>query len=203
MNVLKLCTLKIKNKVKNCWNKLKSGFTLVEILTTVVIMGVLATAAVPIGQLMIIRQQEDILKDSLSSTRKALDEFYKDYQSYPASFIELRGEAPPNFSVCYMREAPPVNPFSGNQYDWTIVVSGITEYNSTYDAATKSYLGRECYETSYYDFAKHNAKVFQNEQTNGQAKCDHPNCVGYWGIWDIKYPRDDRLAINETLYKDW
>ncbi|HOT75990.1 MAG TPA: prepilin-type N-terminal cleavage/methylation domain-containing protein, partial [Candidatus Wallbacteria bacterium] len=33
----------------------RGGFTLIEILTTIVIIGVLATAAVPIGQLMIIR----------------------------------------------------------------------------------------------------------------------------------------------------
>lgn len=186
------------NSAINKLIRIRKGFTLIEILTTVIIIGVLASAAVPIGQLMIIRQQEGILKEALSTTRKALDEFYKDYQSYPASFIELKGEAPPNFTVCYMREAPPVNPFTGSQYDWTIVVSGVTEYN---------YEG--CYETDCYAFIQHNALVFQNEQDanpgnplHGQAKCC-PNCTGYWGIWDIKYPREDRLAINETLYKDW
>lgn len=174
------------------------GFTLIEILTTIVIIGVLATAAVPIGQLMIIRQQEKLLKEVLAETRRALDQFYEHYRSYPASFMELRGLAPPNFTIAYLRDAPPVNPFTGDQYDWTVVVSGVTEYNDF-----------GCYETDCLSLIDHNRKVFQNEaDTNpgnplaGKAKCCDA-CTGYWGIWDIRYPRDDRLAINETLYKDW
>lgn len=180
------------------------GFTLIEILTTIVIIGVLATAAVPIGQLMIIRQQEKLLREALSETRRALDQFYEHYRSYPASFMELRGLAPPNFTIAYLRDAPPVNPFTGDQYDWTVVVSGVTEYNDF-----------GCYETDCLSLIDHNRKVFQNEADvdalgnpnpanplAGKAKCS-ADCTGYWGIWDIRYPRDDRLAINETLYKDW
>lgn len=174
--------------------KTRRGFTLVEILTTVVIVGVLATAAIPIGQLMIIRQQESALKQSLSEVRKALDRFFVDYKTYPASFRELRGDAPPNFNVCYMREAPPLNPFTGDQYDWAVVTTGTTEYNK-----------EGCYETDCSAFMAHNAAVFQNEQSSNGAlvSCGVPGCKGYWGIWDIRYPREDRLAINETLYKDW
>ncbi len=101
MKMLKNAGMSINSAI-NKLIRIRKGFTLIEILTTVIIIGVLASAAVPIGQLMIIRQQEGILKEALSTTRKALDEFYKDYQSYPASFIELKGEAPPNFTVCYM-----------------------------------------------------------------------------------------------------
>lgn len=182
----------------------RGGFTLIEILTTIVIIGVLATAAVPIGQLMIIRQQEKLLKEALSETRRALDQFYEHYKTFPASFMELRGLAPPNFTVSYLRDAPPVNPFTGDQYDWVIVTSGVTEYNDF-----------GCYETGCHEFIDHNRRVFQNEADldpsgnpnpanplAGKAKCCD-SCTGYWGIWDIKYPRDDRLAINETLYKDW
>ena len=176
-----------------------TGFTLIEIMTTMIIVGVLATAAVPIGQMMIIRQQEAILKQSLNDTRKALDRFYKDYGSYPMSFRELRGDAPPNFSVCYLRDAPPVNPFTGDSQDWVLITTGVTEYNSV-----------GCYETECKYFNAHNIKVYQNEilppdpgnPLAGKQKCSE-NCTGYWGIWDIRYPREDRLAINETLYKDW
>ena len=180
------------------------GFTLIEILTTIVIIGVLATAAVPIGQLMIIRQQEKLLKEALSDTRRALDQFYDHYKTYPASFSELRGLAEPNFTIAYLRDAPPINPFTGNQYDWAIVVSGVTEYGGA-----PGFESSGCYETDCIDFINHNRKVYQNEiDTNpgnplhGSARCC-AECTGYWGIWDIKYPRDDRLAINETLYKDW
>jgi len=243
-----------------------SGFTLIEILTTVVIIGVLATAAVPIGQLMIIRQQESNLKLALAETRKAIDRFNADFRTYPASFIELRGAAEnSNFTVSYMRNAPPMNPFTGDSYDWLIVTSGTTEYNPE----------GGCYETDIAYFTAHNVEVFQfeqrmltilqtkvqsevpaiaaqkiaegktPEQANLEANLDALNIalgrdgignarperiqaeqqaidelkpsfkyfipgpagdrenVYYWGIWDIKYPREDRIAINETLYKDW
>lgn len=186
-------------------NESRRGFTLIEILTTIVIIGVLATAAVPIGQLMIIRQQEKLLKEALADTRRALDQFYEHYKTYPASFSELRGLAEPNFTIAYLRDAPPINPFTGNQYDWVIVVSGVTEYGGAPDFESSG-----CYETDCLDFINHNRKVYQNDvdkgnsanPLSGQAKCC-AECTGYWGIWDIKYPRDDRLAINETLYKDW
>jgi len=245
------------------------GFTLIEILTTMVIVGVLATAAVPIGQLMIIRQQEKNLKEVLLETRKAIDLFYDHYKTYPASFRELRGDAPPNFTICYLRDAPPVNPFTGDQYDWLIITSGVTEYNAS-----------GCHEVKCLDFISHNVEVFQFEErvvkilkgklsseiqalktekiAEGYSDSDSekiaesevigralqwndagkrrtetndavqqaiielkpslkifkpdilkPNSKNeydyytYWGMWDIRYPREDRLAINETLYKDW
>ncbi len=259
----------------------KTGFTLIEILTTVVIIGVLATAAMPLGQLMIIRQQESNLKQALSETRKAIDRFYADFKTYPASFIELRGAAEnSNFTVSYMRNAPPVNPFTGDSYDWVVVTSGTTEYNPNgswtefRNGADETKFG--CYETDIAYFTAHNVEVFQfeqlmiqklqalvqlttvpaltaqkiaegktSEQANAEANIDalnlalardgngkvsperiqaeqdainalkfsfkyfipgpagDPNNVYYWGIWDIKYPREDRIAINETLYKDW
>jgi prepilin-type N-terminal cleavage/methylation domain-containing protein len=170
----------------------RKGFTLIEILTTVVIIGILFSLAVPIGQLILLREQERSLKETLYETRKAIDKFYKYYGHYPVFWAELRGEAPPAYSITCLADAPPMNPFTGDPMDWMVETSGITEYN-----------GVGLYRTRAVDLKAHNLKVADNAETTGVESCGEPGCVGYWGIWNIRYPREDRIAINDTFYSDW
>lgn len=163
------------------------GFTLIEILTTIVIVGVLTAIAVPIGQLTLIRQQETNLKTALKETRKAIDGFHDRYGCYPAFWRELRGESD-NYPIVFMREAPPPNPFTNDQEDWLVVTSGTTEFNA---------IG--LYQTSTQELIEHNKQIAAQ---NGLAH-NAPGCPGYWAIYDIRYPREDRVAINETFYTAW
>lgn len=49
------------------------GFTLIEMLVVLTIVGILATAAVPLQQLAVRRSQEQALREGLRSIRQALD----------------------------------------------------------------------------------------------------------------------------------
>lgn len=49
------------------------GFTLVELMVTLTLMGILALAVVPLAQLSVKRQQERALREALHDIRHALD----------------------------------------------------------------------------------------------------------------------------------
>jgi general secretion pathway protein G len=55
----------------------EAGLTLVELIVTVAILAILASAAVPMARYQAKRQKERILRDELWTMRKAIDE-YKD-----------------------------------------------------------------------------------------------------------------------------
>ncbi|MGC2619321.1 MAG: prepilin-type N-terminal cleavage/methylation domain-containing protein [Acidobacteriaceae bacterium] len=59
------------------WRHSEAGLTLVELIVTVAILAILASAAVPMARFQAKRQKERILRDDLWTMRKAIDE-YKD-----------------------------------------------------------------------------------------------------------------------------
>lgn len=170
----------------------RRGFTLIEILTTVVIIGILCAMAVPIGQIMLIREQEKNLRETLYATREALDKFHEYYGHYPVFWGELKGESPPNYTITFLQDAPPQNPLTGDANDWLIETSGITEWNAV-----------GLHQCRVEDLIRHNRRVAETEIQTGVRTCGEPGCTGYWGIWNIRYPREDRVAINDTFYSDW
>jgi general secretion pathway protein G len=55
------------------------GFTLIEMVMTVAIVGVLASAALPLASLVAQRTKEQELKQSLLQVREAIDRYRKDF----------------------------------------------------------------------------------------------------------------------------
>ena len=68
-----------------------SGFTLIELVVTIAILGLLATVAVPFGQLVQQRYKEAELRDGLKQVRLAID-------AYKQAVLEKRIEAPADAS---------------------------------------------------------------------------------------------------------
>lgn len=90
----------------------QSGFSLIELIVVVTIIGILAAAALLNLRYAQRKAREAALKDNLFQMRKAIDNFYADKQRYPGSLEELV----PN----YIRRIPK-DPIT-DQTDWEQVV---------------------------------------------------------------------------------
>lgn len=65
------------------------GFTLIELIVVVSIIGILAAVAVVHVKNINRKARETVLKESLFNMRKSIDNFYADKQRYPSDLNEL------------------------------------------------------------------------------------------------------------------
>jgi len=88
------------------------GFSLIELMVVVTIIGILAGVAVVNVRNMRRKATETALKDNLHTMRTAIDNFYADKQRFPSDLNELV----PN----YMRRVPK-DPIT-EQEDWELIM---------------------------------------------------------------------------------
>jgi len=106
----------------------EAGLTLVELIVTVAILSILASAAVPIARFQVKREKERMLRYDLWQMRRAIDEYKDaadkhafqtkvDSQNYPPDLqtlvdgVDVQGK-----KVRFLRRIP-VDPMTGND-DW-------------------------------------------------------------------------------------
>ena len=90
------------------------GFTLVELLVVMAILGILVAIAVPQLQQAPIRAKEAALREDLFTFRTCLDQFYADKGHYPETLQTLVTEK-------YIRKIP-VDPFTKSADTWQVVM---------------------------------------------------------------------------------
>ena len=104
----------------------EAGFTLVELLLVLAIVGLLAAIAVPSVQGAITRAEEAALRENLSVMRRALDDHFADAGAYPqdlATLVERR----------YIRFVPD-DPVAPEGAGWEVVPGeegGVADVRST------------------------------------------------------------------------
>ena len=90
--------------------KQPDGFTIIELMTVVSIVGILATLAVPSYQAALQRARETALRHDLFTIRDVLDQHRADQGKYPSSLQVL-------VSVGYLRKIP-ADPFTASETTW-------------------------------------------------------------------------------------
>jgi len=99
-----------KNVRSEKFSKNSRGFTLLEILVVMSILGILITLAIPSYNLAILKAKEAALKEDLFILRDLLDQYYSDHGNYPYTLEEL-------VELEYLR-AVPVDPLTGSSETW-------------------------------------------------------------------------------------
>ncbi|MFO1467948.1 MAG: type II secretion system protein [Steroidobacteraceae bacterium] len=110
--------------------RLRRGFTLIEMVITVAIVGLLATAALPLGRLALQREKEAELRAALREIRTAIDAYKEavdqgrivknaDKSGYPADLRVLHEGVPDasradNATLYFIRRIPR-DPFSSDR----------------------------------------------------------------------------------------
>jgi general secretion pathway protein G len=92
-----------------------AGFTLIELMTVLTIIAILATIAIPMYRNSVTRAKEAALLENLYQMRDVLDKYYADHGEYPqmlSSLVEKK----------YTR-AIPVDPFTRSSDTWELVFS--------------------------------------------------------------------------------
>jgi len=91
----------------------QAGFTLIELIIVVAIIGILAVIAVPMLRDAPLRAREAALKTNLHVMRESIDQYFADKAHYPASLETLVEEG-------YIR-AIPVDQFTESAGTWRLI----------------------------------------------------------------------------------
>lgn len=89
------------------------GFTLIELMIVMSIVGILLTITQPMYRESTIRAREAVLMENLFALRDVIDQYYVDKERYPDSLEELSSDH-------YIR-AVPTDPFTRSKDTWQLI----------------------------------------------------------------------------------
>lgn len=110
--ITQLRTIRIPLRFSRGSSRGSAGFTLLELIVVVSMIGILAALALPNLIQMPTRAKEAVLKTNLRAIRQALDQYNGDIGRYPSTLEALTDEG-------YLRDIP-FDPFI-EERDWEVI----------------------------------------------------------------------------------
>ncbi|ADV82230.1 type II secretion system protein [Terriglobus saanensis] len=107
--------------------KSEAGFTLLELMVVMIIIGVLAAIAIPAYLTQIKRAKEAVLREDLHVMRQAIDQYTVDKQKAPQSLDDL-------VQTGYMKTLP-TDPLTNRADTW------VTEQSDSYSSVDQTESG--------------------------------------------------------------
>ncbi len=101
------------------WGSRSAGFTLIELLVVVMIIGILATVAIPAMRDAPRKAKEAVLKEDLFTMRSCIDQYLADKGHYPPSLQALVDEG-------YLRRIPE-DPITKSSETWQVILAEAEE----------------------------------------------------------------------------
>jgi general secretion pathway protein G len=167
------------HRVSSSSNKRCRGITLIELIVTLVILSILASAALPYAEMTVRRDKELELRRALRSIRTAIDDFHADWQA---------GRIP-KFSDAASEDGYPVT--------LNVLVEGIDL--ATAGGKHKLYLRRIPSNPFAGDPSQPAA-----EQWMLRSYQDTPDATVWGGqdVYDVRV-ETDKKAIDGSAYRNW
>jgi general secretion pathway protein G len=153
------------------------GFTLIELVITVGIVSLLATAVIPSAQLMYQRQRESELRDALRAIRTAIDEYKK-----AADSGHIKKDADQ----------------SGYPPDLQTLVDGVEDATSPKEGVKVYFLRRVPRDPFWPDPTSSAADTWGLRSYASSA--DDPQAGD--DVFDV-YSKSNRVGLNGVPYREW
>ena len=106
------------------------GFTLIELMVVVAIVGILVTLAEPSYRIATTKAKEAALKKDLYVLRDSIDQYHADQGRYPAALSDLVDKG-------YLRGIPK-DPFTGSSSSWVEIFVSEGDESGIYDVHSGS-----------------------------------------------------------------
>jgi len=108
----------------------EKGFTLIELMVVVAILGILVTLAEPSYHMATTKAKEAALKKDLYILRDVIDQYHADQGQYPPSLSDLVQKG-------YLRSVP-VDPFTRSADSWVEVYASEGKESGVFDVHSGS-----------------------------------------------------------------
>ncbi|MRR58956.1 MAG: prepilin-type N-terminal cleavage/methylation domain-containing protein [Deltaproteobacteria bacterium] len=105
--------------------KTRRGFTLVELLVVLAIIGTLVSLVAPRYTGSVDKAKESVLRENLATLREAIDKHYADTGKYPATLSDL-------VSKHYIRRMPE-DPITDSTTTWVLVPPSDPQKGAIFD----------------------------------------------------------------------